>query len=399
MRGPLAISSLEGTVTLDNGRLADPGLNLALQDIGGQAVFSRGSANLEATAAVSSGGTLDVRGSVGLAQPNTASLSVDMSRVTLRDPDLFETTLNGAVRIEGPLSGGAEISGRLVLTETELRIPSTGFGGSGDLPGLLHVREQADVRATRARAGMLDDKQDEAARSNRALKLNLQISAPNRVFVRGRGLDAELGGQLTLTGTTANIVPFGALNLIRGRLDILGKRLVLSEAILQMEGALVPFLQVSASTTSAGYVTTVTIDGPATNPVVRFTSNPDLPEEEVLARLLFGQGLQNLSAFQAAELAGAVASLAGRGGTGLLARLRSGIGLDNLDVQTDGVTGSASVTAGKYLTEKIYTEVTVDQDGESRIDLNLDVSRHITLKAGSGSDGNSGIGIFLEKDY
>jgi len=322
-----------------------------------------------------------------------------MSQVVLRDPDEYETTVNGALTVEGPLTGGAMVAGRLVLTETELRIPSTGFGGSGDLPGLLHVREPAEVRATRARAGLLGDGVAGPAGGSGSFGLNLLIVAPNRVYVRGRGLDAELGGQVTLTGTTAAIVPFGAFELIRGRLDILGKRLVLSEALLQMEGALVPYLQVSASTNADGYTTTVTIDGPATDPVVRFTANPDLPEEEVLARLLFGQGLQNLSAFQAAELAGAVASLAGRGGDGLLARLRRGTGLDNLDVQTDDATGAASVTAGKYLTEKIYTEVTVDEDGESRIDLNLDLSRHITLKAGSGSDGNSGIGIFLEKDY
>lgn len=399
LRGPLALGSLSGTVALTGGRFADPGQNFALQEIAGRAVLGSGSARIEVAANVSSGGRVAVRGTVGLNPPNSAALTVDLSQVTLRDPDLYETTMNGAVTVDGPLTGGAVIAGRLALTETELRIPSSGFGGSGDLPGLVHRREPAEVRATRARAGLLDDGRTVSAAGSGRFGLDLLISAPNRVFVRGRGLDAELGGQLTLTGSTAAIVPFGAFDLIRGRLDILGKRLVLSEARLQMEGALVPYLTVSASTSNDDYTTTVNIEGPASDPVVSFTANPDLPEEEALARLLFGQGLQNLSAFQAAELAGAVASLAGRGGDGLVARLRRGIGLDNLDVQTDAATGAASVTAGKYLTERIYTEVTVDQDGESRIDLNLDISRHITLKAGSGSDGNSGVGIFLERDY
>jgi translocation and assembly module TamB len=401
LRGPLALGSLSGTVALEGGRVADPRLNLALQDLSAQAVLTNGVARIDARAAVSSGGSLSLRGSVGLTKPNTSALTIDLSQVVLRDPDLYETTVNGGVTVEGPLTGGALIAGRLVLTETELRIPSTGFGGSGDLPGLLHKGEPSDVRATRARAGLLDDKKGGtgAGAGSGRFRLDLVIAAPNQVFIRGRGLDAELGGQLTLTGTTAAITPFGAFELIRGRLDILGKRLVLSRALLQMEGALVPYLDVSASTTADGYTTTVTVSGDAKDPQVSFTSDPDLPEEEVLARLLFGQGMQNLSAFQAVELASAVATLAGRGGNGLLARLRLGIGLDNLDVNTDDKTGAASVTAGKYLTEKIYTEVTVGQDGESRIDLNLDISRHITLKAGSGSNGSSGIGIFLEKDY
>lgn len=398
LRGPLTLSSLTGSVSLSGGRIADPALNFALENVAAQVNLSGGAARIEATAGVTSGGSLALRGSVGLAAPNTADLSVDLAQVMLRDPDLYETTVNGAVTVQGPLSGGALIAGRLALTETELRIPSTGFGGSGDLPGLVHLREPRDVRATRARAGLLDGGGRGGARGGAAFGLNLTVSAPNRVFVRGRGLDAELGGELTLTGTTANIVPFGAFNLIRGRLDILGKRLVLTEALLQMEGALVPNLTVRASTENDGYTTTVAIDGPASDPVVSFTSNPDLPEEEVLARLLFGQGLQNLSPFQAAQLAGAVASLAGRGGDGIVARLRQGIGLDNLDVQTSD-TGATSVTAGKYLTEKIYTEVTVDDEGKTRIDLNLDISRSITLKAGSDSDGATGVGIYLEKDY
>ena len=401
LRGPLALESLSGTVALEGGRLADPSLAFALEDLSAQAVLGGGTARIDTQAAVSSGGRLAVRGSVGLAQPHAAALAVDLSRVVLRDPDLYETTVNGAVTVDGPLAGGALIAGRLVLTETELRIPSTGFGGSGDLPGLLHEGEPADVRATRARAGLLGDGPggDRDGGPSRALGLDLVIAAPNQVFIRGRGLDAELGGQVTLTGTTAAITPFGAFELIRGRLDILGKRLVLSRALLQLEGALVPYLEVAASTEMEGFVTTVEIIGPALDPVVSFTSVPDLPEEEVLARLLFGQGLQNLSALQAVELANAVATLAGRGGNGLLSRLRLGIGLDNLDLQTDDTTGAASISAGKYLTEKIYTEVTVDQAGESRIDLNLDIARHFTLKAGSGSDGSSGIGIFLERDY
>ena len=397
LRGPMRAASLSGPVTLTGGRVADPSLNFALENVVGRADLGGGQVRISTTANVSSGGALQVDGSVGLAAPFVADLNVAVQRVTLRNPDLYETTANGALTVTGPLAGGAQIAGRVALAETELRIPSTGLNGAGDLPGLEHVAEPADVRATRVRAGLIETG-GETRRVGAVYGLDLVISAPNRVFVRGRGLDAELGGQLTLRGTTAAIVPFGSLSLIRGRLDILGKRLDLSEALLQMEGALVPFIRVVASTENDGIVSSVEIEGPASNPVVRFTSIPDLPEEEVLAQLLFGQSLVNLSVFQAAQLAGAVASLAGRGGDGLLSRLRQGIGLDNLDVKTDAA-GAASLTAGKYLTEEIYTEVTVDQEGKSQINLNLDISRSITLRGRAESDGTTGIGVFLEKDY
>jgi len=39
------------------------------------------------------------------------------------------------------------------------------------------------------------------------------------------------------------------------------------------------------------------------------------------------------------------------------------------------------------------------KQGKSAISLNLDVAPHITLKGKVGSDGQTGIGIFLQRDY
>ena len=395
--GPLAASALTGTVTLAEGRLADPGQNFALQAIGMRADMAAGRANVTATAAVTSGGEIAARGGIGLNAPYAADLAVDIGQVTLRDPDLYEATANGALTVTGPLAGGALIAGRIALTKTELRVPSTGFGGAGDLPGLQHRNETAAGRETRARAGQLGADSGPAA-TRAPYRLDIAISAPNRVFLRGRGLDAELGGELLLRGTTWAVQPAGALSLIRGRLEILGKRLVLDEAVLQLEGELVPYLRIVASTENDGITASVVIDGPADDPVIRFESSPELPQEEVLAQLLFGQTLLDLSALQAVQLASAVHTLAGKGGEGLVAKLRLGIGLDNLDVKT-ATDGTSSVTAGKYLTEKIYSEVTVDQNGKSQINLNLDLRKHITLRARASSDGSTGFGVLLEKDY
>jgi translocation and assembly module TamB len=397
LNGPLDLASVSGPVALTEGRLADPGQNFAFQGINGKADLARGRMVLSGTAEVTSGGQIAVNGSADLEAPFNGDLAIDVRNVTLRDPDLYEATLNGGLTMQGPLAGGATIAGRIALTETELRVPSTGFGGAGGLPGLQHVNEPSDVRATRDRAGLIAD----AARAGvtgPAFGLDVTLSAPNRLFLRGRGLDAELGGELRLLGSTAAVQPVGAFNLIRGRLEILGKRLELSEALLQMEGALVPFLRIVASIDNDGITSGVLIEGPATDPKVTFTSSPQLPEEEVLAQLLFGQTLQDLSVLQALQLANAVATLAGKGGEGVVGRLRDVFGLDNLDVKTDAA-GGASVTAGKYITESIYTEVTVDQAGQSQINLNLDVTDSLILRGRASSDGTAGLGVVLEKDY
>ena len=398
LNGPVQLSSLAGSLSLANGRISDPGLPFSLQETSLAASLSGGQAQISGQAAVSTGGSATVSGTVGLAAPNAANLALGLRGVVLRDPQLFETSASGDLTITGPLSGGALIAGGIGLRDTELQIPSSGLGGAEAIPDLRHIAEPADVRATRARAGLLGEAGGDGRASQRAYGLDVTISAPNRVFLRGRGLDAELGGTLRLRGTTAAVVPEGGLNLIRGRLDILGKRLVLSEAQLRLEGDFVPYIRIAASTDSDGITSSVLIEGLANDPVVSFASSPALPQEEVLSRLLFGRGLETLSAFQAAQLASAVASLAGKGGEGIVAKLRKGFGLDDLDVRTSE-DGAASLRAGKYISRNVYTEIEVDQDGKSQIQLNLDVTDSITARGSVGSDGQTGIGIFLEKDY
>ncbi|MCZ8151005.1 MAG: translocation/assembly module TamB domain-containing protein [Rhodobacteraceae bacterium] len=397
MNGPAAVSSVSGRVALSGGRIADPSVFFALQDVGVTADLAQGRAQLSGGAGLTSGGRVALDGTVGLTAPFPTDLRVALQGAILRDPQLFQTTANGEVTLRGPLTGGAAVGGRIVLSETEVQIPSTGLGGGADIPELRHVNEPGPVHETRARAGLLDSGSGGGG-GGRPIALDLTISAPSQIYIRGRGLDAELGGELRLGGTTAAVVPSGAFDLIRGRLDILGKRLDLTQASLTLEGDFVPMLAVAASNESDGITSFVRIDGPATEPEVTFTSSPELPEEEVLSRLLFGRGIDSLSALQAAQLASAVATLAGRGGIGIVGRLREGFGLDDLDVQT-GAEGGATVRAGKYLSENVYSQIEVDDKGQSQINLNLDVTDSITLRGSAGSTGETGLGIFFEKDY
>ena len=101
--------------------------------------------------------------------------------------------------------------------------------------------------------------------------------------------------------------------------------------------------------------------GPANDPSFTFSANPALPQDEVLARLIFQQGTTDLSPLQIAQLAEAAASLAGVGGsTGLLENLRSQIGVDDIDIKTTA-DGQTAVGVGKYINDHI-----LDIEGISR---------------------------------
>ncbi|MEL7205010.1 MAG: translocation/assembly module TamB domain-containing protein, partial [Pseudomonadota bacterium] len=127
---------------------------------------------------------------------------------------------------------------------------------------------------------------------------------------------------------------------------------------------------------------------------ITFSSSPDLPEEEVLAQLLFGRDFSDMSAFQAAQLVSAVATLSGKGGGGLGDRL----GLANFDV-TSTSDGDTQVSAGTYISDNIYSEIVADSSGKNQINLNLDLTPSLTVKGVAGNDGDTGVGIFFERDY
>ncbi|MEJ6397527.1 translocation/assembly module TamB domain-containing protein [Yoonia sp. 208BN28-4] len=401
VNGPPALSSVSGQVNLNGARLTAPTLDVALTNINGGVSLNGDAAQVDITGQVSSGGTVSVSGPVGLAGGNTADLAVRLNNVGLRDPELYETTVDGQITVRGPLAGGAQIAGTLNLGPTEIQVPSSGVGGLGTLPNVTHVGAPLSVRRTLDRAGVNDDATTSASTGGGGggYPIDLVINAPSRVFVRGRGLDAELGGQLTLGGTTSNIVPIGQFELIRGRIDILQQRFDLTEGRASLQGDFVPYIRLVASTQSAtGTVINIIVEGPATEPEVTFESSPDLPQDEVLAQLIFGRDLADISPLQAVQLAAAVGTLAGRGGGGLIDTFRQDIGLDDFDITTDEE-GNAAVRAGAYLSENVYTDVTIASDGSTEVNINLDITDDVTAKGTFSDDGETSIGIFYERDY
>jgi translocation and assembly module TamB len=399
MAGPASLDALAGQIQITSAELSAPTLGQSLRDIDGTITLSNGSADVGLAGASSLGGRIAVRGNVGLTGGLNSALTVEANNVVVRDPTLYESTLTGAIAINGPLAGGAQISGAIDVAQAEIQVPSSTVGSLGDVPDVTHIGAPSDVRQTLLRAGLTGETETAGGTSGPAYGLDIIINAPARLFVRGRGLDAELGGTLTLQGDTRQIIPAGQFELIRGRLDILQQRFALTEGAITMQGDFIPKIRFVATTESlTGTTVNVIVEGPASAPEVNFTSSPELPQDEVLSQLLFGRDMSSISAFQAVQLAAAVGTLTGRSGGGLIDKIRQGSGLDDLDVTTDDA-GNAALSAGKYLSDNIYTDVTVSSEGDTEINLNLDLGGDFTAKGGFGTTGDTSVGVFFERDY
>ncbi|WP_272004874.1 translocation/assembly module TamB domain-containing protein [Roseovarius sp. ZX-A-9] len=398
LNGAPGLGALSGTISTSGARFSAPLLLIALTGIDARAEIAGGRADLSLSANVANGGRLSVSGPVQLTGAMPADLRVSLAEVVVTDSLIYHTRVSGALDVNGPLQGGARIAGRLSLGKTSISIPSTGITSFGSLPPITHVNVPAAARQTQQRAGVGSGAGGEEGRPGPVYPLDVTISAPSRIFVRGRGIDAELGGELRLTGTTADIISAGRFDLVRGRLDVLEKRFNLDEGRVLLQGDFDPYLMFVARTDTGNGTASVTIEGPASSPEVSFSSVPDAPQDEVLSQIFFRRDLTELSPLQAAQLASAVATLAGKGGEGVVSRLRRKIGVDDLDVTSDE-DGNTGLRVGKYISDNVYTDVTTSSGGGGAISLNIDLSKSVTARGSVDSENESKLGIFFQKDY
>lgn len=396
--GSFSDPRLNGTVSTAGSSYIDPELNLRLVDISGSASLAGDRVNIDRlTAALSTGGTVSASGSVGISGSNDADIAVRLNSARYADGNLFVATVSGDLALTGPLQRSPTLSGNLLVEQADITIPET-LGNSAAVIATEHVNTPAAVRATLQRA-MVDSRNGAPLPQTRPsiLQLDVNVSAPNQIFVRGRGLDAEVGGAVRLTGPVTDIQPVGGFTLNRGRLAILGQRITFEEGTVTLVGDLDPYLDFTARTDGEDVIVYVTVSGRVSDLDIGFTSTPMLPEDEVLSRLLFNRSMGELTPLQLARLAAAAAELAG-GSSSLVDSLRARAGLADLDVVTRD-DGSLAVQAGAYLQDNVYLGVEAGADGNSRVTVNLDVTEDITAKASTGTDGNDSIGIFYESDY
>nr|WP_314258070.1 translocation/assembly module TamB domain-containing protein [uncultured Devosia sp.] len=398
--GSLSDPQFGGRVSLSGAGYVDPELNARLEGITGSASLNGTSLSIDSLSAnLSTGGSVSASGTVGLTGNLPADIRVALNSARYADGNLFVATASGNLALSGNLTGSPLLSGDILVEEANITVPES-FGGGAALIDVNHVRTPIAVEQTLQRA-KIDDRSGAPIPQTRpaGILLDINVNAPNQIFIRGRGLDAEVGGSVRLTGPVNNIQPVGGFELNRGRLAILGQRITFESGSVTLVGDLDPFLDFVARTEGEDVTVFVTVSGRASDIDVSFTSSPALPQDEVLSRLIFNRSMGELSPLQLAKLAGAAAELVGGGGgNGLVDGLRGAAGLADLDVVTDEQ-GNVGVQAGTYIQDNVYLGVQAGANGQSKVTINLDVTNDFKVTGAAGQNGDSSLGVFYEKDY
>jgi translocation and assembly module TamB len=244
-------------------------------------------------------------------------------------------------------------------------------------------------------------------------RLRINVKADNRVFVRGRGLDSEWEGRVRVRGTTDQLAMQGRVDLVKGEFDFAGRRFVLQDGShIELLGGtdLDPVINARAVYSVTSLTAEIALTGRASNPQIKLSSNPEMPQDEIISRVLFGEGKQNLSAFEAAQLAAAVASLGSSGGgLDVIGKLRGAFSLDRLTVGTldkpgaddEDSSGKPVIRGGKYIAKNVYIEVgsaTEEEDAQSA-SIDIDLTKHLSVGTEATTTGNQKVRVRYKLDY
>ena len=395
--GSMSAPQILGDIKLAQGNWRDYARGINLTDIGAEAAGSEGRLQIKTFKATAAAGAVTMTGSVGVLQPG---VPVDLRVIAIKAQpiasNIVTANLNADIHVTGSALERLDLAGTIDVNRATIGIPDS-------LPPEVVV---LDVR----RRG-----QSTPAAPERPFLFgfDVAIQAPREIIVQGRGLDAELGGELRIGGTSDTPLFSGGFDLQRGSFTIAGSKLSFTAGRVSFNGAglkknkIDPTLDFTAQAVLSDTTATLRITGYADAPKFDFSSTTGLAQDEIMARLLFGENASQLSALQAAQVGAALATLSGVGsGANPLVILQKTLGLDRLSVgsgTTTTATGTTenagtAVEAGRYIAKRVYVEAKQSSTGSSQVQVNVDLTNHLKLQTRLGNGTAITQGVTPEND-
>ena len=408
--GTVRAPELGGTIRLTGGQVQDFAQGLRLTDIEALITAHGKSIDLDNFVAHAGPGTINASGSVGAFEPGLpVDLHITAHQARPLASDLLTAMLDMNLTIKGQAKSRIDADGLITIDKASINIPN----------GLPPSVAKLDV----IRPGQKPPP-PAAASTAPVIGLGLTLDAPGQIFVRGHGLDANLGGKLTVTGTSTAPIIHGGFDMLNGTFSLAGVNLTFTKGHVGFNGAgptnkIDPSLDFTAESFVGNTTATLHVGGYASAPKITLYSTPPLPADQVLALILFNETTTKLSPLQIASVAGALAQLSGvggGGGPGLLGSVRSGLGLDRLSIggggSGNGSSSGASVEAGKYVARGVYVgarQATSGGGTQAQVEINLTRRLKLNSTVGTGgtvtgattpeNDPGSSVGIKYEFDY
>ncbi|HEY1724341.1 MAG TPA: translocation/assembly module TamB domain-containing protein [Steroidobacteraceae bacterium] len=400
--GTIAAPQAHGSLVLSNGDFQDYPRGAHLSDINMTVSGAGEQVKLEKFSAQAGGGMVTASGTLGLGAGEwPVALEITAKGAKPLASDLLTAVFDMDLKVSGGIRSQLKVSGGTQIDHADINIPNA-------LPPNVAVLKV--VRPGQAPAPPPPEHRLVAA-------LDLNVDAPRAVFVRGRGVNAEVGGKLHIGGTTAAPDVSGGFDLRNGTVNMGGTSLNFTTGRVSFNGSGVrhridPTLDLTASSTVAGATATLNVGGYADAPTITLSSTPEMPQDEILSRLLFGVSVTQLTPLQLAQIGAALASIGGiGGGVNPINAVQRALGLDRLAI-SGGSSGSAAaagvpatetsnaatIEAGRYVSRRVFVGAKQSTAGVTQAEVQIDLTRSLKLQSTVGTGGGTVQGATPQND-
>ena len=380
--GTLADPRLTGVASITDGAFEDAGAGLVLKALAVRATL-KGDAIDVASLAASDGvkGSITGSGRLSLVRNGKSNLRLGLKGFRLFDNSLGEATASGGLNVDRGGDGKVRLGGALTIDRAQISTkPPT--------PSGVVSMEVVEIHKPAELEGRLPAPSEKAP----PVALDIGLKAPGGIFIKGRGLNLEMSLDAHVAGSSDAPVLTGVARVVHGDYDFAGQRFQLDDRSAVYLGSTPETIRLDLTATRDNPTLTavISIKGTPASPVLTLSSTPPLPQDEVLSQVLFGSSAAQLSGFQAAQLASALAGLSGKGGFDVIGGLRNFAHLDRLAVDTTTITGvtaaggryttnDVTVAGGKYVGNKVYIELTNSARTGQGASVEWRVRKHIAI--------------------
>jgi autotransporter translocation and assembly factor TamB len=343
----------------------------------------------DATATDGGSGQLELTGGISSGRLDLA-LNLEDALI-IRRPEA-EAMISGRLGISGPVSR-PEIEGQLVVERADL------------LPDNITAPRPQQLDNYDADGPVLPTAEEELRRPL-PVGLDVKLDMPDQVNINASLIDSVWSGVLLLQDSPKGLWIRGSIEPRRGYVNFIGKKFRFVDGAVEIDTAVLPvpvLSRLTAEYSRSDITARLILNGSAVDPQYRLESSPALPEDEVLAQILFRRDSSSITAYQAVQLAMAAQQLSGGlGGPGFLFQFRQAVGVDSIEWrESESAEEGSSIAVGQYITSDLYIEVSSSFGANSRTDMTAEyeLNRNFSLETSVGPEMRPGIGLNWRIEY
>ncbi len=386
--GPVSGADIAGQINIVDANFASNDLPVGLQHCNGVLTMTRDRLNISSFKGNIGGGTVTAQGGVAYRPSIQFDLGLSAQGARILYPQGMRENVDANLRLSGTtdtavLGGAVHLSDLSFTPGFDLSSFVGQFGGGAPAPPSRGFAQ--------------------------AVQLDVAVNSTSSVNLSSRTLSLGGTANLQLRGTAADPVLLGRVNLNNGDIILNGNRFVLNGGTIQFvnPSETQPVLNVSLTTSIQQYNIDLRFQGPVDKMRTQYTSDPALPEADIINLLAFGQTTEasNASATPADQAAESL--VASQVSSQLTSRVSKIAGISQLSINpvlagssSAGPPG-ANITIQQRVTGNLFVtfSTNVASTQSQTIQGQYQVSPRVALSATRDPNGGFAFDTLIKKSW